>query len=144
MSNTAEQIEANQLLRYEELRQLCLRQANIHPADPATCSYALERTPRMHPIAIQLASLLDDMILLIKSRPTPNAGLSGDVAKLLKDDLQMLIDMHDANESEADGFDMPDQAKYHREKRIGYTKLQSLLAYQQSHAALSCNREGDK
>lgn len=69
--------------RYEEMRQLCLRYANFHPDDKSVCHQSLGRAPGHIPaVAVQLASLLDDMALTLTTRPTPSTLL--DREKVIK------------------------------------------------------------
>jgi hypothetical protein len=89
--------------KYENFRQHCLRYANIHPDDPADCAYALERTSRLHPVAVEAASLCDELIAMVRGMEKDKAGLvealkqikmvAHDIYQLTGDsDLQMMLD----------------------------------------------------
>lgn len=50
---------------YEKVRTHCLHYANLHPDSTAVCFQALNRSPHVPTIALNLATVLDDAMLAL-------------------------------------------------------------------------------
>lgn len=51
--------------RYEEVRQYCLQNANLHPDSKETCHQALKFARDVSGLSFSMAGLLDDMAIAL-------------------------------------------------------------------------------
>ena len=67
--------------RYEQARQYCVRCADFHPESKARCYEAMKRAEYMPGITVQLACLVDDMIIRREELERENADRRHDIER---------------------------------------------------------------